>query len=447
MIRLAQWSLALLVLFSAQACLVIDNKFSAIPPGEWRGVLRLQEREITATEVTPDDRVGMEFEEVAEGELPFNFEVVYENENDFYIEIKNGEERIRVDDITFGIDRRTARDTIRIDLPVFESYITAFYEEDIIEGEWVDESRGNYRIHFIARHGQSHRFTRLEKEPFLDVSGKWEATFGLAEDDGEDPYKAIGEFEQNGNHLTGTFRTETGDYRYLEGTVQGDKIYLSTFDGSHAYLFEAKILPDSTLIGSFLSGTHYRTTWSARRNPDFELANPNTLTYLKEGYDSFDFAFENPEGETVRLSDEQFADKVKIVQLMGTWCPNCRDETNFLVDYLQNNPTEELAVIGLAFERHKDKTKAMQAIENYKKAMSVEYPILLAGASKKEQAAKALPMLNRIVSFPTMIFLDRNNEVRRIHTGFAGPATSEYLEFSKEFDTFVQGLLQEQPES
>ena len=36
--------------------------------------------------------------------------------------------------------------------------------------------------------------------------------------------------------------TETGDYRYLDGVVSGSKMYLSAFDGAHAFLFNKKML-------------------------------------------------------------------------------------------------------------------------------------------------------------------------------------------------------------
>ena len=42
-----------------------------------------------------------------------------------------------------------------------------------------------------------------------------------------------------------------------------------------------------------------------------------------------------------------------------------------------------------------------------------------------------------------MIFLDKKNKVRRIHTGFDGPATSKYGEFEKEFDILVKKMLSE----
>jgi len=253
-------SLGLFMIFLSTGCFVVDNPFSAVAPGPWRGVLKLEQQFITPNprgEPLPE-KMNMQFEEVTRGELPFNFEVIYENEESFYILIQNGTEKIRVDDITFGRDIRTAKDTVLIQFPVYDSYIKAIYEENVMEGEWVVTNRPNYRIPFVAKHGMSHRFTTLRKDPVTDVSGKWEVSFS-GTDSLDTDYKAIGEFDQKGNYLTGTFLTETGDYRFLEGTIQNDKLYLSCFDGAHAFLFEAKIAASDSILGSFRSGKHYRT--------------------------------------------------------------------------------------------------------------------------------------------------------------------------------------------
>ncbi len=252
------------------SCLVIENPYTGLPPGPWRGVLELEPRSLASNprgEPLPQF-LNLEFEEVTQGELPFNFEVRYTDEQKFYIEIINGQERIRVDSIIIGRDRSTAKDTVLISFPAQGSYIRAIFEEDVMEGEWVVDKQENYRIPFKAYQGQGHRFTTLRKVPVLDISGRWEMSF---EAQGEAPYMAIGEFEQEGNYLTGAFLTETGDYRFLEGTAQESKLYLSYFDGAHALLFEAKIRPDSTLIGSFRSGKHYKAIWTAKARPDAGL--------------------------------------------------------------------------------------------------------------------------------------------------------------------------------
>jgi hypothetical protein len=291
-------TLFLFILTSLWACFTIPNQFTGIAPGYWRATLDIRPNALEAHGGAIKN-IPVNFEEATEGSLPFVFEVIYENETDFYIEIINGEERIKVDDIKIGLDKSRGKDTFLINFPIYESYIKGLFESRVMEGEWVVKTRENYRIPFVAKFGKKHRFTQLKKPPKIDISGNWEVHF--TEKDDPEGYPAIGEFQQTGNHLTGTFRTETGDYRYLEGTIQADKVYLSVFDGAHAFLFEAKVLEDNTMIGLFRSGRHYEATWTAKKNDAFELKDPNELTFLKEGYDKIEFSFENPKVKTITL--------------------------------------------------------------------------------------------------------------------------------------------------
>jgi thiol-disulfide isomerase/thioredoxin len=423
------------------SCIKIPDQYMGPPPGKWRATLNLDGiRRPLNKDAKPRAKETLQFEDVTEGELPFTFDVVYDNPDKIHINIYNGDEVIKVEDVVFGWERGTGNDTIIIDFPHYDSYITALFEENVIEGKYIVKTRENYAIPFVAKFGEGHRFSTLKKTPKIDVSGKWEVNFGI---DTDEPYPAIGEFKQDGNHLLGTFITETGDYRFLEGTIQDDKIYLSCFDGSHAFLFEAKILEDETMTGIFRSGSHYQTSFNAKRNDKFQLENPEKMTFLKEGFDELSFSFPNESGVDVSLNDETFKGKYKIVQILGTWCPNCADETEFLTQYFKENPNENIEVIGLAFEKHKEKEKAFRAISRFKKRFDVDYPVLWAGSSNKELAGKALPMLNKVISYPTMIFLDKDNKVIKIHTGFYGPATSKYKEFEEDFDKFVQNLTKD----
>lgn len=424
-----------------QSCLTTEQTYPALPPGPWRAVLKIGTDATTPVAAEPtDDSQKARLADIQPGELPFNFEVIYDDDSTFHIEIINGEERLIIpaEDISFGRSSHRARDTIRIEFPIYASYITGSYAGGVIEGNWVVTTRDNYAIPFVAHHGKSFRFTTLKTPPVADLSGRWAATFEIETDH---PYPAIAEFKQQANQLTGTFLTETGDYRFLEGTVQGEKFWLSCFDGSHAFLFEGKILEGGdSLTGAFYSGKHYKTLWVAHRDQHASLPDPDSLTFLKPGFDRLTFSFENPEGKLISPDDPAYAGKIKIIQIMGTWCPNCRDETNFLVDYFKRHQPNDVAVIALAFEKHKDKEKAMEALRRYKERFGFDWEILLAGSADKNAAAEALPMLDRLLAYPTMIFLDKNNKVVRIHTGFSGPATSEYQAFAEEFHQFLNRL-------
>ncbi|RLD22773.1 MAG: TlpA family protein disulfide reductase [Bacteroidetes bacterium] len=419
----------LTVVSSLSGCIETPNKFSGIPPGMWRATLNLAGQDL-----------GQEaFDEKNNGMLPFNFEVIYDTADSFHIELVNGEERLLVDEIYFGRDRSISKDTIRIVFPVYGSYIIARYEEDAIEGDYYVPVRGqDYKIPFRARHGKTERFTMIDP-PVTDISGEWASQFEVQS---PNPYPAIGKFVQEENgRVTGTFRTETGDYRYLEGKMSGDRLYLSVFDGAHAFIFEAKYFDDGTLSGVFRSGNHHKTYWTASRDSTFELKSPYELTYLKEGYETFEFAFPNLDGEIVTLSDPQYVGKPKIIQIFGTWCPNCREETGFLMDYRKNNPDKDFEIIALAFERNTSKEKAISAIRRYIDYFDIDYEILYAGTNDKAAASEKLPMLNRIISYPTLLFLDRENRVVKIHTGYNGTATDKYDAFVKEFERDLDAII------
>ncbi len=430
--------LSAIILFSFSGCITSDTTYSKIAPGPWRGVLELKKYQVP---VSKKDTVYILYDQFKEGDLPFNFEVKYTDDDHFYIEIANGSERIRCDSIGFGRDRHTARDTMTIWFPEYQSYIHVEVRGGVMSGEWVVTTKDNYRIPFYAKAGQNHRFTPLKVAPAANLSGEWATLFGI---DTDAPEKAIGEFKQDGNHLEGTFRTETGDYRFLEGTVQGRKFWLSCFDGAHAFLFSGNIDGD-TLQGEFKSGTHYKALWTAWRDPNFRLGNADSLTTLKQDVAKIAFSLPTPDGRRLTFPGPAFDGKVKIFTIMGTWCPNCRDEGIFLSEFLKKNPqtANELAVIGFAFERGRDTAQILSHLGKYKTQMGLPYELVFAGKSGTAEVERVFPSLNKVMAFPTMIILDKNNRVRRIHTGFDGPATSKYADFQRDFANLIETLRRE----
>ena len=363
--------------------------------------------------------------------LPFEAEISRENEKLQFYAI-NGKERIRADKFEV-ID-----DSIFIRLPIFNTALIGKLEDGFIKGNYFDYSRkGDYQIPFSATKGSTSRFA-TSNQPVQDVSGKWKVEFSPGSDN---EYLALGVFEQTGNRAFGTFLTTTGDYRYLEGNVSGDSLLLSCFDGSHVFLFKAKI-DGNQIVGDFWSGNHWQENWIGIKDDSYALPDPTSLTFLKPGYSKVEFSFKNLKGETVSLDDERFKNNVVIVQIMGSWCPNCMDETAYLVSLHEKFNQQGLEVISLAFEKSDNEETNIHALNRLKDYFNIPYEILLAGKASKTEAAKKLPMLNHVLSFPTSIFIDRSGNVRRIHTGFSGPGTGEYYkEFVEETNQFVTQLL------
>ena len=363
--------------------------------------------------------------------LPFVFQVRSANT----LEIYNAEERIAVDDIEYR------NDSVFIRPPVFEGYIAAVFDGDNLKGNFIKESLDRV-VPFRAEFGNNDRF-RAGSEPVADASGTWEVVF--SEGIPEDEYPAKGIFKQQDGRITGTFRTTTGDYRFLEGVMDGNVMKLSAFDGAHAFYFKAEV-SDSLMSGAFYSGNHFKEPFAGKRNPQFELPDADSLTFIKTGYEKFSFSFPDSSGRLVSLDDEEFRNKVVLVQVMGTWCPNCLDESKFYSEFMRENANEDLEIVALAFEYAKTQESAFEGISRLKERLGIEYPVLLAqyGTSSKTEAQKKLPMLNHVLSYPTTIFIDKNGSVRKIHTGFNGPATGEkFEEFKIGFTAFVDSLLKE----
>lgn len=353
-------------------------------------------------------------------------------------EIYNADEVILVDEITYR------NDSVFIQTPVFEGFIAGKIISNGFIGNYIVDSYDRI-VPIKALYNNKVRFATEENKTSntSNIDGVWETIF--SKDSKEEMYVAKGIFEQKGNKITGTFRTNTGDYRYLEGVINGNKFQLSTFDGAHAFLFTGTINNDK-LSGVFYSGNHWKEPFEAKRNPSYELPNSHNFNYLKEGYDTLDFSFPDENGNYISIKDKEYKNKVTILQIMGSWCPNCLDESKFYTKFLKENPSTEVKFISLAFEISKTPELAFQRINRLKEKIGIQYPIILAqyGSDNKLLANEKLPMINKILAFPTSIYIDKKGNVRKIHTGFNGPATGQkYIDFKKEFEDFVALLLSE----
>jgi peroxiredoxin len=274
-----------------------------------------------------------------------------------------------------------------------------------------------------------------------DLSGRWAATFTM--EDGSS-YEAVGEFTQQGNAITGTFLTPTGDHRFLAGEVSGSELRLSTFDGGHGFLYHAAIGPDGGLRGTLWSGLGAPVTFVATRSESASLGAAERRTAMREGAQSLDFRFPDLDGTPVSLRDPRFAGKVVVIALAGSWCPNCHDEAAFLAPWYRENRQRGVEVISLMFEQFGDLPQAVASTRRFRDHYGIDYATLIAGVSDKDDAARKLPQLNGVFAFPTTIFVDRKGHVRRIHTGFSGPATGRhYDELVSGFNATVAQLLSE----
>lgn len=364
---------------------------------------------------------------VGETEIPVRLTVDQDN----HWSIHNWTERIMLDSVQLSGNQ------FHVMLPLFNTTLNGTIDSDTtFNGKWIDHSRDSiYEIAFTANltHYTSTKRPEMKSDTLI-----YEAIFSPENED--EKSTAIGKFYRQGSHIVGTFMTESGDYRFLEGTSTDESIQLSTFDGTHLFFFCANVAGDQLTDGHFYSGNHWKEDWVGKLNAKAKLRNPDSLTFVKEVKTPFHFHVKNSIGDTVKFDSTNFAGKVTIVQLFGSWCPNCTDESMFLKELYEKFHTKGLEIIPVAFERTEDFEPAMKFVKEQFAQLRLEYPPYFGG--KKGSASDVFPMLSKILSYPTLIVVDTKGQVQKIHTGFYGPGTGEeYLHNCAELSSFIESLL------
>ena len=382
--------------------------------GTWRAVIELQGQQ-----------------------LPFNFSVATDSSGGVDVFIKNAGENLLLDEVNMKDD------SIEMILHVFDAEIVAKANGDSLNGFFILNYTPGYRLPFKAAYGQDFRFVKTDKSLTVpDFSGKYNVQFFNE----KDTSSAVGIFSQQGNYAEGTFLTSTGDYRFIEGNIIDDALHLSAFDGNHTYLFKIKKINDSTLAGEHWMGKNRYRKWEGRKNPNASLPDPELFTQLKKGFDKIEFSFPDPKGNKVSFPDDKFKGKAVILQLFGTWCPNCMDETRYFSQWYDKNKSRGVEIIGLAYERKADFAYASERVKKMKQKLNVNYDLVIAGVNDEAQASETMPMLTRVSAWPITIFIGRDGKVKHIHTGFSGPGTGVYYEEQiQQFNNIVSKLLAEDP--
>ncbi len=369
------------------------------------------------------------------GELPFGLELKREGATTVAY-LLNAQERLRCSEVTIKGSH------VEIQMPGFMNRIIGDATDGNLKGE-LERIRPGAELQHIplsAHLGDHYRFFPSAAPQPAKVAGRWAVTFVDAGDGSKE--KGVGEFAQSGDHVTGTFLAESGDHRYLEGQVRGDELFLSVFDGSHVFLYHAKLTTSGILEGDWWSGLTGHESWSGIRDKHAALPDAYAMTHMKDPSQRFSVSFPDETGKTVSLDDPRFRGKVLIVTLAGSWCPNCHDEAAFLEPFYREYRAKGVEVVSLMFEYFGDLPRAADATSRFRKHYGIDYTTLIAGISNKDDAGKRLPMLDRVVAYPTTIFIDRSGHVQKIHTGFSGPGTgAHYAVLVKEFRTEVDHML------
>jgi thiol-disulfide isomerase/thioredoxin len=249
--------------------------------------------------------------------------------------------------------------------------------------------------------------------------------------------------------VTGIIEPVSGDTGLLHGIVFSANgvthFHLSRFDGIHIIALDGDVLPDGTLKGE-QGGIVALDPFTAERRKDKATADPNalaeTLTKVKDPLQPFRFSGVDASGKTLDQSSPEFAGKPLIVDIFGTWCPNCHDEAPVLEKLYQKYRDQDLQIVGLAYEYTDDTPRNLKQIEIYRAKFGITFPLLLTGTTDQGQIAKTLPQLEGFGAYPTSIFIDRSGHVHAILAGFTGPSTGEkYEEVQQRMDQLAREIV------
>ncbi len=361
-------------------------------------------------------------------EIPFIIEFKYNKKKELTGKLRNGLETISLKGI-----KQSGKDVV-IPISAYELTLELSQQEsNTLSGFLIRHNKNPVmKSAVIGIHGITERFKFNKEKAYLDLNGKW--SFVMEDENGQKT-PGIGIFKQKGNFFTGSILTPTGDFRYLEGVVVKHKFEAASFDGVYNYAFSGTII-DGKMQAMILS--NFKTKVSGHLDPKAELPDAYKQTELKE----LKFIFPNVKGENVSLNHPKFKNKPVIVQIYGSWCPNCMDEMKFLIPWYKQNSKRGVEVVALAFERSLGPDDARKQLRKVQDKYKVPYPILQVGSTAEDKPADKLPGLKNFISFPTTVFLNKKHEVVKVHAGFSGPSTGEFFEtWKKEFNQTVNGLL------
>jgi thiol-disulfide isomerase/thioredoxin len=336
-------------------------------------------------------------------------------------------------------------DSLFFETPVFESrFKVRLNSSNEMTGFWEKgTASGAILWQFSAHLSEAKRIPGPEKPANHDISGRWQMFF--TRKDGS-IRKSVGIFLQKDSRVIGTILNPSGDYRYLEGAIRGDSLYLTTFDGSHSYAFVAVLPNDSTLTeGLFFGGTAPGEKFTAIKNAgaQLELSQPLTRNLTPQ---SFGFSLPDLDSNIISLTDNRFTGKVVIVQLMGSWCPNCMDETRYLSEFYNARIWPDVEMVALAYELSTNFTRSVNSLLKFQQKYQVTYPMLITGVTSgdEQKGQKTIPAFGEVRYFPTLLFIDKTGMLRKVHEGFYGPGAPDQFEsFQKEFEEVVEALRKE----
>ncbi len=345
--------------------------------------------------------------------------------------------------------------------------ITATLHDGKLSGNVVTHNRGASAEYGFEASRHAPDGAQAADAP--SIAGSWEIPLDTPSSKGEKAFRFI--VQQHGPEVAATILRVDGDTGAYSGTYHDGKWVLSHFDGSRPGVIVVSLDKDSTLriaqnperVDSVASRpnaggsayndaiadgryaptlTAYRTE-VARAKGLPEPENYETHTTVRDPNEKFTFNFPDVDGHRISSEDPRFKGKVVLAIVTGTWCPNCHDEAQYLVQLDKKYRDKGLAIVALDFEEP-EQQGGLERERAFVKQYGVKYTYLIAGAPA--EMWEKIPQAVNLNTWPATFFIGRDGRVRGVHSGFASPASGEFhRQLKKEFTTRIEQLLAEKP--
>ena len=364
-------------------------------------------------------------------EIPFAFEIADDGQTvqgTFF----NGELRIT------STGGRFDDDTLSLAFDQYATSIEASYANGQLEGRYERGARRSYPFH--ARPATPIEAASAEAP---SIAGVW--IIPTESSKGERAWRFI--VRQVGGEVSGAILRVDGDTGNLTGSYRDGTFVMSHFSGARPLLLEVTLEDDGSLR---LLQNRRRELVAVRSDSAAaaelpEPSDPSLHTTVADPDEPFHFSFPDLEGRIVTNGDQLFAGKVVVVNITGSWCPNCHDEAPFLSNLYNTYHGLGLEIVALSFEEEDqlaNPTRLRAFIEKY----DLDYTFLLAGVP--EQLNEKVPQGVNLNAFPTTFILGRGGRVRAVHAGFPSPASgSFYTDVLDEVTSQIEALLAEPVEA
>jgi thiol-disulfide isomerase/thioredoxin len=319
---------------------------------------------------------------------------------------------------------------------VFASYaavLDATVTGDKLEGTYT--ARGHATpIHAVKAHGAP-----SAGGPSPRIAGEWIIPHHSPK--GETAWRLI--VRQKGPVVEAAILRIDGDTGSLSGRFDHGVFRLSHYAGERPALLEVTPRPDGSL-GLVLTDGSGRTELSALTADRAHAAgaapsDPMTFTTVSDKAAPFAFDFPEIAGKPVSNTDPRFRHKVVVIDVMGSWCPNCHDEAPYLQALYAKHRREGLEIVALDFEQP-DQLGKSDRLRGFIQRYGLTYAVLQAGQVK--EAPSKLPQAVNLNAWPTTFFIGRDGRVKAVHVGFTSPGSGQRdVETKAAFEHEVTTLL------